>query len=57
MLSSDISTPRLHTDTGASYYPFEVLHLDPIGPLIADDKEYRIILVVIDAFYGWVELF
>ena len=46
-----------HPFTCASYNPFEVLHLDHIGPLKADDKGYTYILVIIDAFSRWVELF
>ena len=48
---------RTHPFTCASYNPFEVLHLDHIGPLKADDKGYTYILVIIDAFSRWVELF
>ena len=48
---------RMHPFTCASYNPFEVLHLDHIGSLKADDKGYSYILVIIDAFSRWVELF
>jgi hypothetical protein len=48
---------RTHPFTCASYNPFEVLLLDHIGPLKADDKGYTYILVIIDAFSRWVELF
>jgi hypothetical protein len=43
--------------TCASYNPFEVIHLDHIGPLKVDDKGHQYILVLIDAFSRWVELF
>ena len=43
--------------TCASYYPFEVIHLDHIGPLPADKHGNKFILVLIDAFSRWVELF
>ena len=43
--------------TCASYYPFEVIHLDHIGPLPADEHGNKFILVLIDAFSTWVELF
>ncbi len=43
--------------TCASYNPFEVLHLDHIGPLTKDAHGTEYILVIIDAFSRWVELF
>jgi len=43
--------------TCASYNPFEVLHLDHIGPLPVDSHGNEYILVIIDAFSRWVELF
>ena len=48
---------KAHRFTSASYNPFEVLHLDHIGPLSKDahGNEYK--LVIIDAFSRWVELF
>jgi hypothetical protein len=46
-----------HPFTCASYYPFEVIHLDHIGPLTADAHGNKFILVLIDAFSRWVELF
>ena len=48
---------RTHPFTCASYNPFEVIHLDHIGPLPKDDHGYEYILVLIDAFSRWVELF
>jgi hypothetical protein len=45
---------KAHRFTCASYNPFEVLHLDHIGPL-TNGNEY--ILFIIDAFSRWVELF
>ena len=41
--------------TCASYYPFEVIHLDHIGPLPADKHGNKFILVLTDAFSRWVE--
>jgi hypothetical protein len=46
-----------HPFTCASYNPFESLHIDHIGPLPVDDKGNTHILVMIDAFSRWVELF
>ena len=46
-----------HRFTCASYYPFEVIYLDHIGPLTADVHGNKFILVLIDAFSIWVELF
>jgi hypothetical protein len=46
-----------HPFTCASYFPFEVIHLDHIGPLKKDDRGNEYILVLIDAFSRWVELF
>ena len=43
--------------TCASYNPFEVIHLDHIGPLGPDAQGNMFILVLIDAFSRWVELF
>ena len=40
-----------------SYHPFEVIHLDHIGPLRPDTHGNMFILVLIDAFSRWVELF
>ena len=48
---------KTHPFTCASYNPFEVIHLDHIGPLKVDDKGHQYILVLIDAFSRWVELF
>ena len=48
---------RIHPFTCASYNPFEVLHLDNIGPLRPDAKGNMIILVKIDAFSRWAELY
>ena len=48
---------KTHPFTCASYNPFEVLHLDHIGPLRPDEKGNLFILVVIDAFSRWVELY
>jgi transposase InsO family protein len=43
--------------TCASYYSFEVIHLDHIGRLTADAHGSKFIIVLIDAFSGCVELF
>ena len=48
---------RTHPFTCASYNPFEVIHLDHIGPLLKDDHGYDYIFVLIDAYFWWVELF
>ena len=48
---------KAHPFTCASYNPFEVLHLDHIGPLTKDAHGNEYILVIIDAFSRWVELF
>ena len=45
-----------HPFTCASYYPFEVIHLDHIGPLTADAHGNKFILVLIDAFSRWVRV-
>ena len=55
---SRLKVPILtHPFTCASYNPFEVIHLDHIGPLKKDDHGYEYILVLIDAFSRWIELF
>jgi hypothetical protein len=48
---------KAHRFTCASYSPFEGLHLDHIGPLTKDAHGHEYILVIIDAFCRWVELF
>ena len=48
---------KAHRFTCASYNPFEVLHLDHIGPLTKDAHGNEYILVIIDDFSRWVELF
>ena len=48
---------KAHRFTFASYNPFEVLHLDHIGPLTKDAHGNEFILVIIDTFSRWVELF
>jgi hypothetical protein len=44
-----------HPFTCVALYPFEVLALDHIGPLVIDEKGYQYVLVLIDAFSRWVE--
>ena len=48
---------KTHRFTCASYNPFEVIHLDHIGPLKPDAHGNTFILVLIDAFSRCVELF
>ena len=48
---------KTHPFTCASYNPFEVIHLDHIGPLPVDSHGNAYILVIIDAFSRWIELF
>jgi len=48
---------KAHRFTCASYNPFEILHLDHIRPLTKDAHGNEYILVIIDAFSRWVELF
>lgn len=43
--------------TRAAYEPMEVLNIDAIGPLPEDESKNTYILVVIDCFSRWVELF
>ena len=43
--------------TTAAYTPMEVLNIDTIGPLASDNAGNEHILVVIDCFTRWVELF
>ena len=46
---------KTHPFTCASYNPFEVLHMDHIGPLTKDAQGNEYILVIIDAFSRWDE--
>ena len=48
---------KTHPFACVSYNPFESLHIDHIGPLPSVDKGYTHILVMIDGFSRWVELF
>ena len=48
---------KTHPFTCTSYNPLEVLDLDHIGPLRADVSGSKFILVIIDAFSRWVELY
>jgi len=48
---------KAHRFTCASYNPFEILHLDRIGPLTKDAHGNEYILFIIDALSRWVELF
>ena len=48
---------RIAPFTTASYYPMEVLNIDTIGPLPKDEYGNQYILVIIDCFSRWVELF
>jgi hypothetical protein len=48
---------RTHPFTCAAYYPFEVIALDRILPLVIDEKGHQYVLVIIDAFSRWVELY
>ena len=43
---------RTHTFTCAAYYPFEVIALDHIGPLVIDEKGHQYVLVIIDEHLG-----
>ena len=43
--------------TRASYEPMEVLNIDTVGPLPEDEAKNKYILVIIDCFSRWVELF
>ena len=43
--------------TTASYTPMEVLNIDTIGPVATDENGNSHILVIIDCFTRWVELY
>jgi transposase InsO family protein len=48
---------KTHPFTTASYDPMEVLNIDAIGPLKEDEFGNSHILVVVDCFTRWVELY
>ena len=48
---------KTHPFTTASYDPMDVLNIDTIGPLPKDEFGNEFILVVIDCFTRWVELY
>lgn len=50
-----VNIPQLHTTESSE--PFEIVSVDFIGPLPADDEGRRYILVTIDCFTRFVELF
>ena len=50
-------TVKVEPFTRASYHPMEVLNIDTIGPLPPDELGNEYILVIIDCFSRWVELF
>jgi transposase InsO family protein len=51
--------PSVHTHpfTVAAYHPMERLGMDSIGPLLPSKDGYQYILVIIDCFTRWVELY
>jgi transposase InsO family protein len=48
---------QAHTFTTATYEPHQRLNMDTIGPFPDDDDGYCYILVIIDTFTRWIELF
>jgi transposase InsO family protein len=48
---------KTHPFTTAAYLPMDVLNIDSIGPMDADDDGNKYILVIVDCFTRWVELF
>ena len=48
---------KVHPFTTASYAPMEVLNIDTISPVEKDEFGNEYILVIIDCFTRWVELF
>ena len=55
---SQLRTPILAQKfTLSTYTPMERIYADSIGPLPADEKDNKYILVIIDAFTRWIELY
>jgi transposase InsO family protein len=55
---SDLKVPIItHPFTTAAYEPMEVLNMDTIGPLAKDEFGNKFILVIIDCFTRFVELY
>ena len=48
---------KTHPFTTASYMPMDVLNIDTIGPVAKDAQGNEYIIVVIDCFTRWVELY
>lgn len=48
---------KTHPFTTASYLPMDVLNIDTIGPVAKDAQGNEYIIVIIDCFTRWVELF
>lgn len=48
---------KTHPFTTASYMPMDVLNIDTIGPVAKDAQGNEFIIVVIDCFTRWVELY
>ena len=53
-LKTPILTQRFTTST---YTPMERIYIDTIGPLPEDSKKNKYIIVIIDGFSRWVELY
>ena len=47
----------MHPFTLAAYHPMERLAVDTIGPLPKSEEGYEHIMVVLDCFTRWVELY
>lgn len=50
-------TAKVLPYTRASYHPMEVINVDTIGPLPKDEYGNEYLLVIIDCFTRWVELY
>lgn len=48
---------KTHPFTTASYSPMDVLNIDTIGPVAKDSQNNEHIIVIIDCFTRWIELF
>lgn len=56
-LREGLRAVKTHPFVTASYTPMDVLNIDTIGPLDEDADGNKYILVIIDCFTRWVELF
>lgn len=56
---NSFSKPKVHTMpfTTSARHPMERIAIDTIGPLTTDEDDFKYILVIVDCFTRWIELY